>query len=162
MLANHVRQYNRREQNACMSTSGCSPRQQKNLDGKLFSSCRERVREIFICLLFFKNPCHHREFSVITAASTCAGKLPRICASILLPRRSHSSQSQGLHTSGSDESNWKHVLRASSPDRWDNIILLMTERERRSEAGRDVGRKVLLPQRGSLVLSSSTLSCRRC
>lgn len=68
----------------------------------------------------------------------------------------------GLHTSGSDESNWKHVLHASSPDRWDNIILLMTDRERRSEAGRDVGRKILLPQKGSLVLNSSTLSCRRC
>lgn len=65
----------------------------------------------------------------------------------------------GLPTSGSDEANWKHVLHASSPDRWDNIVLLMTERERRRE--RDVGRKILPPQRDLLVLNSSTLSCRR-
>lgn len=43
----------------------------------------------------------------------------------------------GLPTSGSDESNWKHVLHARSPDRWDNIMLLMTERERRGEGERE-------------------------
>lgn len=90
----------------------------------------------------------------------CAQTAPGPCDLITLPccRRSHSRLGfpvtvplvrSGLPTSGSDEPNWKHVLHAGSPDRWDNIILLMTERERRraGERGRSRGRKILPPQR---------------
>lgn len=94
------------------------------------------------------------------------------CDLITLPccRRSHSRPGfpvavplvrSGLPTSGSDEPNWKHVLHAGSPDRWDNIILLMTERERRREGERDVGNENPPSSKGLLVLNSSTLSCRR-
>lgn len=65
-----------------------------------------------------------------------------------------------LPTSGSDEPNLKHVLHTGSPDRWDNITLLMTEKERHREGERCAeGKSSLL--KGLLVLNSSTLSCRR-